>query len=200
MKYRSLAVALAQCVALATFACSSSPDEKAAATTPKPATPKEKLTPGKAKAVAGGKAAGPQGGTPTSPSAGITKDGKTVVDTSQDGDEEGSDLAWLVTEDMDGDGAEEDVTVVYDDETDTTYLFWGSEYDDGECSDGDAITVIEVEADGSYDVTQFFTCDGENLAAGCSFSAEDECQGCGACTFDDEGALDGCASAAEACE
>lgn len=137
--------------------------------------------------VSGAKTGNIPGATPMGISGGVTDGSRMVVPTSQAGDS--GDMIWVLNEDIDEDGDVEEVHVLYDDETETTYLFWEEILavdtdDDGEddCLDDEGLVIVAVEDDGSYSVSTAATCDSTDFIIGCDFDADDTCQSCGACS------------------
>lgn len=103
-------------------------------------------------------------------------------------------LAWIVSEDLDGDRRAEEILVVLDAASETVYLLWQAALDD--CA-ADAGYLAAIERTGAFSVLVGGTCEDENLLAGCDFDARGDCLGCGVCSLR-QGALS-CA-ATDACE
>ncbi len=105
------------------------------------------------------------------------------------------DVAWLVSEDLDGDRRAEEVLVVFEAATERVYLLWSAPLDG--CGDRDAGILVAIEKTGAFDVVMAGSCDNADLLAGCTFTQAGACDGCGVCAVR-QGAL-ACA-ATDACE
>ena len=130
----------------------------------------------------------PAGARPADPRA-LQLGGKPVATLSE------GDLAWLVSEDLDGDRRAEDVLVVLEAASERVYLLWSAPLEG--CADASAGILVAIDKTGAFEVIVAGSCADASLLAGCAFTSGGACDGCGVCAVR-QGAL-ACA-ASDACE
>ena len=130
----------------------------------------------------------PAGARPADPRA-LQLGGKPVATLGE------GDVAWLVSEDLDGDRRAEDVLVVLEAASERVYLLWSAPLEG--CADASAGILVAIDKTGAFEVIVAGSCADASLLAGCAFTAAGACDGCGVCAVR-QGAL-ACA-ASDACE
>ncbi len=130
----------------------------------------------------------PTGARPADPRA-LQLGGKPVAALGE------GDMAWLVSEDLDGDRRAEDVLVVLEAASERVYLLWSAPLEG--CADSAAGILVAIDKTGAFEVIVAGSCADASLLAGCAFTAAGACDGCGVCAVR-QGAL-ACA-ASDACE
>lgn len=93
--------------------------------------------------------------------------------------------AWVVRQDLDDDGAADDVLVILEPRTDNVYLIWDAKLQDDSCSDARAVNLVLLKRSGDFSVVLVASC-GQDLGGfvGCDFSAAGACKACGVCGSD----------------